>query len=95
MTDKKPRYFKKETLAHNVLQGCRTPFDLQYLDKNIAASYDANKEMVEKHKDRMKKFEALYTEFYNDKKKFVIKYAKDNTRVMRILNENPNLFDDL
>lgn len=97
MTLKKPRYLKKETLAKNILRGCRSVNDLRTLDVRIGFVYDANKEVVKKHNDRMKKLDELFYEFTKNPKAFVRKYAKldKNQDVLNILDKNPNLFKNL
>lgn len=97
MKSKKSRYLKKETLAKNILKGCLSPNDLRKLDVRIGFVYDANKELVEKHQDRMNKLDILFHEFTDNPKTFVEKYAKDGNdhHILKILKENPDLFKGL
>jgi len=93
----KRRYLRKETLAKNILRGCWNVNDLRKLDVTIGFVYDANKEMVEKHNDRMKKLDELFHEFTDNPKAFVEKYAKmgNNEIILELLRENPDCFKGL
>lgn len=82
----------KETFAKNILRACTTKNDLRHLDVSIGFVYDANKKLVEKHKDRMEKLDSVYHEFTSNPKLFVEKYAQmsQNEYVLDIIKKNPN-----
>lgn len=94
MDSKKPRLEKKEALGKKILKSCREPRHLRYLDIAIAGIYDSNKKEVEKRLDRMKKLDELYKEFTTNKMSFIEKYAGNNSTILKMLRDYPDLFDN-
>ncbi|HEX7031989.1 MAG TPA: hypothetical protein VF172_03215 [Nitrososphaera sp.] len=97
VTKGKARYEKKETLGKRLVRNCFDVTRLRQLDVTIGFIYDANKAQLEKYQDRMNKLDELYHEYTENPRAFVEKYAKldKNESVLKMLKDNPTLFDGL
>jgi len=67
---------KKENYARNAINSCASKHRLNYLDKFLGEMYDELKKNRDAYNVNMKNLIKLHTEYLDDKKKFVRKYAK-------------------
>jgi hypothetical protein len=89
------RKYKKETIARNMINSALDIRDINNLDRKFAEGFDDLKKSYDNLKYLMEVFDELRSEYLDDKKKFIKKYAKPGYPVEAELQEEFLQYEDI